>query len=87
MKPLSKCATKALEVLKAGGFFVSDPEYGGTYVSLSAADRSPVDGFDHRGFAKEAMHELMAAGYASDEEMDGRNFIIWRLLNALEPTS
>jgi hypothetical protein len=39
-----------------------------------------VVGFGHRGYAKAALRELTAAGYEIDEEMDGRNIIIGRLI-------
>lgn len=83
MKPLSKRATRTLEILRAGGCFVADPEYSGTYYTLHNEPRGEwVDGFGRRGFAKAARRELIAAGYRFDEELDGRNFIIGRLIEA-----
>jgi hypothetical protein len=75
MKPLSKRAAKALDILRAGGLFASDPTYGGTYVSLYSVDGSQVDGFGRRGFANTALRELHAAGFEFIEYMDGNNII------------
>jgi hypothetical protein len=79
MKPLSKRATAALAVLRAGGHFESDPTYGGTFVTLRDDTGATVDGFGRRGYAKAALRELVTAGYEIDEEMDGRNIIVGRL--------
>ena len=82
MNPLSKRATTALELPKAGGFFVSDPTYHGHYVTLRSADRSDVEGFGHRGYAKAARRELAGAGFEFDADMDDYNRIIRRLIPA-----
>lgn len=85
MKPLSKRAAQALEILKAGGCFVADPEYSGTdYTLCTTPDGEPVDGFGRRGRARAARFELLEAGYAFDEVMDGRNFIIGRIIETTE---
>jgi hypothetical protein len=83
--PLSKHANAALEVLRAGGYFVSDAEYRNTLVDLKTVDHVTVEGFGHRGRAKAARRELKAAGFMIDENMDGRNFIIGRLIENDSP--
>lgn len=82
MKPLSKRATTALEVLKAGGFFAKQQGYSGSFVKLYSADRSEVEGFGHRGHAKSALRELAGAGFEFDDDLDDYNRIISRLIPA-----
>lgn len=86
MKPLSKNALRALDILKAGGFSLTNPTYG-SRVTLHLADEETVDGFGRGGRAKAVRFELLEAGYTIDEEMDGRNLIVGRIIDTTEVTS
>lgn len=79
MKPLSKHAAKALETLKAGGFFTYEPMSAGKPQFLHSADGIAVDGFGRKGFAKSALRELHNAGFEFFEDMGVRRTITRRL--------